>query len=175
MATLATDATDVTDELLVINYMQLLFDQLVKQSTNLKILAATAVASLLATATLNTTPVREANLSSTSREAEQASQVGLLLSAAAIVGLGVGALQANKSTNKTGASYSRSQQQQQDRNIITIDQVSSKLRTQLLTLLHRDIQGINRLLNQAKFKYPNRTNNWYAEKVIYDLTRDRGA
>ncbi|MBW4602130.1 MAG: hypothetical protein KME29_21800 [Calothrix sp. FI2-JRJ7] len=171
---MATDTTDVTDRLLVTNYMQLLFNQLVKQSTNLKILAATAVASLLATATLNTTPVREANLSSTSREAEQASQVGLLLSAAAVVGLGVGALQANKSTKKAGASYS-SQQYKQDNNIITIDQVNSRLRSQLLSLLHRDIQGINRLLNQAKFKYPNRTNNWYAEKVIYDLTRDRGA
>ncbi len=171
---MATDTTDVTDKL-VTNYMQLLINQLVKQTTTLKILAATAVASLLTTATLNTTPVRDANLSSTSRETEQASQVGLILSAAAVVGLGVGALQANKSTNKTGASYSRSQQYQQDYNIITIDQVNSKLRTQLLTLLHRDIQGINRLLNQAKFKYPNRTNNWYAEKVIYDLTRDRGA
>ncbi|OKH54301.1 hypothetical protein NIES2101_08060 [Calothrix sp. HK-06] len=171
---MATDTTDVTDRLLVTNYMQLLFNQLVKQSTNLKILAATAVASLLATATLNTTSVREANLSSTSREAEQASQVGLLLSAAAVIGLGVGTLQANKSTNKAGASYSP-QQYKQDNNIITIDQVNSRLRSQLLSLLHRDIQGINRLLNQAKFKYPNRTNNWYAEKVIYDLTRDRGA
>ncbi|BAZ09345.1 hypothetical protein NIES4071_11530 [Calothrix sp. NIES-4071] len=152
--------------------MQLLINQLAKQTTTLKVLAATAVASLLTTATLNTTSVREANLSST-REAEQASQVGLILSAAAIVGLGVGALQANKGTHKTGAASG--QQYQQDHNILTIDQVNSKLRAQLLTLLHRDIPGINRLLNQAKFKYPNRTNNWYAEKVIYDLTRDRGA
>lgn len=165
----------MTINILVTDYMQLLINQLVKQSTNLKILAATAVASLVATATLNTTPVKEANLSSTSREAEQASQVGLLLSAAAIVGLGVGALQAKKSSDNTGASYSPSQLQQKNHNVLTIDQVNSKLRTQLLSLLHRDIQAINRLLNQAKFKYPNRTNNWYAEKVIYDLTRDRGA
>jgi hypothetical protein len=151
--------------------MQLPLNQLAKQTTTLKVLAATAVASLLTTLSLNTTPVREANLNST-RESEQASQIGLILSAAAIVGLGVGALQANKG-NKAGASYPQYQQQKTN-GIITIDQVNSKLRAQLLTLLHRDIPGINRLLNQAKFKYPNRTNNWYAEKVIYDLTRDRG-
>jgi hypothetical protein len=153
--------------------MQLLINQLTKQTTTLKVFAATAVASLLTTATLNTTPVREANLSST-REAEQASQVAVILSAAAIIGLGVGALQAKKGDNRTSASYSINKQYQQDHNIVTIEKVNSKLRAQLLTLLHRDIQGINRLLNQAKFKYPNRTNNWYAEKVIYDLTRDRG-
>lgn len=162
-----------TNKLLVRNYMQILINQLVKQTTTLKIVAVAAVASLLTTTTLNTTSVRDANLSSTSRETEQASQIGLILSAAAVVGLGVGALQANKSTNKTGAASH--QQYQQEHNILTIDQVNSKLRAQLLTLLHRDIPGINRLLNQAKFKYPNRTNNWYAEKVIYDLTRDRGA
>ena len=30
-----------------------------------------------------------------------------------------------------------------------------------------------RLLEQAKFKYPGKSDRWYAEKVIYDLERDR--
>ncbi len=30
-----------------------------------------------------------------------------------------------------------------------------------------------RLLNQAKDKYPGKSERWYVEKVIYDLERDR--
>lgn len=30
-----------------------------------------------------------------------------------------------------------------------------------------------RLLEQAKFKYPGKSDRWYVEKIIYDLERDR--
>lgn len=30
-----------------------------------------------------------------------------------------------------------------------------------------------RLLEQAKFKYPDKSDRWYVEKIIYDLERDR--
>ncbi len=31
-----------------------------------------------------------------------------------------------------------------------------------------------RLLEQAKFKYPGKSDRWYVEKVIYDIERDHG-
>jgi hypothetical protein len=31
-----------------------------------------------------------------------------------------------------------------------------------------------RLLEQAKFKYPGKSERWYVEKVIYDAQRDQG-
>jgi hypothetical protein len=146
-----------------------------KGTTALKLLAATATASLLTTVFSFNTPVhtnlvQEVNSSSmTLREMEQASQIGLILSAAAVGGLAIGALQAKKGSNQETGTISL-----QNQNVLNINQVNGKLRAQLLTLLHKDVQAANRLLTQAKFKYPNRTTTWYAEKVIYDLTRDRG-
>ncbi len=61
-----------------------------------------------------------------------------------------------------------------DRADITIDRLSRKHRAKLINLLHEDRSAANRLLTQAKLKYPNKTTDWYAEKVIYDLVRDRG-
>lgn len=56
----------------------------------------------------------------------------------------------------------------------SLDQVSRPLRRKLLLLLHQDLGAANRLLMQASFKYPDKSAEWYAEKVIYDLQRDRG-
>jgi len=58
-------------------------------------------------------------------------------------------------------------------NIIRIDQASRKLQKKLLTVLHGDREAANRLLSQAKMKNPNRSTDWCAEKVIYDLGRDQ--
>jgi hypothetical protein len=55
-----------------------------------------------------------------------------------------------------------------------LDQVSRPLQRKLLLLLHQDLGAANRLLMQASFKYPDKSAEWYAEKVIYDLQRDRG-
>ena len=49
-----------------------------------------------------------------------------------------------------------------------------RLQEQLLRLLHEDKGAAVRLMNQAQQKYPGRSPNWYIEKVIYDLERDRG-
>jgi hypothetical protein len=148
--------------------------QLKKGTTALKLLVATTAASLLTTAfslntPINTNLVRVNSSSMTSRETEQASQIGMILSAAAVSGLAIGILQAKKGSNQGIGTISLPNQ-----NVLNINQVNGKLRGQLLTLLHKDVEAANRLLTQAKFKYPNRTTNWYAEKVIYDLTRDRG-
>lgn len=58
---------------------------------------------------------------------------------------------------------------------IRIEQASRKLQKKLLRLLHDERDTANRLLYQVKLKNPNRSVDWYAEKVIYDLERDRGA
>ena len=44
-----------------------------------------------------------------------------------------------------------------------------------MRLLHDDRETANRLLSQAKLKHPNKSVDWYADKVIYDLERDRGS
>ncbi|MEM7595589.1 MAG: hypothetical protein AAF383_29490 [Cyanobacteria bacterium P01_A01_bin.83] len=50
--------------------------------------------------------------------------------------------------------------------------VSPKLRQDLLRLVHNQ-QTANRLLNGTYRSHPGRSANWIAEKVIYDLKRDR--
>jgi hypothetical protein len=57
---------------------------------------------------------------------------------------------------------------------IRIEQASRKLQKKLLLLLHDERALANRLLNQVKSKNPNKSVDWYVEKVIYDLERDRG-
>ncbi|MDJ0690679.1 MAG: hypothetical protein QNJ41_19485 [Xenococcaceae cyanobacterium MO_188.B32] len=53
-----------------------------------------------------------------------------------------------------------------------LDRVSPKLRQQLLRLVHNR-QTANRLLSGTLTNHPGRSPNWLAEKVIYDLQRDR--
>ncbi|MGJ5676514.1 MAG: hypothetical protein ACR9NN_23410 [Nostochopsis sp.] len=58
--------------------------------------------------------------------------------------------------------------------IISFEQASRKLQNRLMTLLHNDRQAAKRLFTQAQLKFPNKTADWYVDKVIYDLERDRG-
>jgi hypothetical protein len=44
----------------------------------------------------------------------------------------------------------------------------------LVRALGGDRKLAKRLLDQARWKYPNQSERWYVEKVIYDLDRDRG-
>ena len=50
--------------------------------------------------------------------------------------------------------------------------VNPKLRRELLRLVNNQ-QTANRLLSGTLSRHPNRSPNWLAEKVIYDLKRDR--
>ena len=50
--------------------------------------------------------------------------------------------------------------------------ISPKLRRELLRLVHNQ-QTADRLLAGTLNSHPNRSANWVAEKVIYDLKRDR--
>lgn len=47
------------------------------------------------------------------------------------------------------------------------------LQTDLLTLVKGDVATAKRLLAQQRRKQPGQSDNWYLEKVIYDLERDR--
>ena len=53
-----------------------------------------------------------------------------------------------------------------------LDRISPKLRKELLRLVHNR-QTANRLLSGTLISHPHRSPNWIAEKVIYDLKRDR--
>jgi hypothetical protein len=57
-------------------------------------------------------------------------------------------------------------------NASLLDRVSPKLRRELLRLVHNR-QTASRLLSGTLISHPDRSPNWLAEKVIYDLKRDR--
>lgn len=57
-------------------------------------------------------------------------------------------------------------------NTSLLARISPKLRQELLRLVH-DRQTADRLLSGTSTSHPNRSPNWLAEKVIYDLKRDR--
>lgn len=53
------------------------------------------------------------------------------------------------------------------------DPRNRQLQANLLTLLKGDIPTAKRLLQQQRRMHPGKSDNWYLEKVIYDLERDR--
>jgi hypothetical protein len=53
-----------------------------------------------------------------------------------------------------------------------LERINPKLRRELLRLVH-DRQTADRLLSGTFVSHPDRSPNWLAEKVIYDLKRDR--
>ena len=53
-----------------------------------------------------------------------------------------------------------------------LTRINPKLRRELLRLVHNQ-QTANRLLAGTSNSHPNRSANWVAEKVIYDLKRGR--
>ncbi len=53
-------------------------------------------------------------------------------------------------------------------------QPSRNLQTKLLRLLNGDRNTANRLIAALKARNPDRSIDWCAEKVIFDLQRDRG-
>ena len=57
-------------------------------------------------------------------------------------------------------------------NASLLTRVSPKLRRELLRLVHNQATA-DRLMNGTSISHPGRSANWVAEKVIYDLKRDR--
>lgn len=50
---------------------------------------------------------------------------------------------------------------------------SPQLKRQLYRLIGGDMELADRLLTKVRQKHPNQSEDWYWEKVIYDLERDR--
>ncbi len=53
------------------------------------------------------------------------------------------------------------------------DPKNRQLQSQLLNLLQGDVPTAKRLLQQQRRMHPGKSDNWYLEKVIWDLERDR--
>ncbi|MBV5261065.1 ABC transporter permease [Synechococcus moorigangaii CMS01] len=49
----------------------------------------------------------------------------------------------------------------------------SNLKQKLIKLLHGDRQAVERLIQSARHKNPGKSPQWYEEKVLRDLERDR--
>lgn len=48
-----------------------------------------------------------------------------------------------------------------------------QIERKLLKLLGGDRKTANRLIQQSRRRYPDKSNDWHWEKAIYDLERDR--
>lgn len=100
---------------------------------------------------------------------EETQKVDPVLLSLAVVGGGIAVAVSTKKAKQPFKLNSRSE------GTIRIEQASGKLRKKLMRLLHDDRETANRLLSQAKLKHPNKSVDWYTDKVIYDLERDRGS
>lgn len=109
----------------------------------------------------------------TPEQADKAGQTGIILGLAAVAGGAAGVFLSTRKANNPFQLGSRPSQGNE--NTIRLDQASRGLQKKLLTLLHDDGDTANRLLSQVKLKNPHKSTDWYVEKVIYDLERDRGA
>ena len=93
--------------------------------------------------------------------------LGVAFLGSAAIGMGLTAIQErNRPTRSNSISETKS--------AANLQSASPKLQQQLLRLLHEDRRAAARLTHQAQIKYPGHSANWYIEKVIYDLERDRG-
>ena len=79
----------------------------------------------------------------------------------------------NHSSTSTHISSRPNPQTQDQDNKLRFDQAKYELQKKLMTLLHEDRNLAMRLLSQVKMKDPGKSIDWYVEKVIYDLERDR--
>lgn len=103
---------------------------------------------------------------------EEVGEGRIVLGLLAVGGVAGVVLGTTKAKNHFPSSSSSSYKSKES--TIRIEQASRELQRKLLRLLHNDSDTANRLLSQVKMKNPNRSINWYVEKVIYDLERDRG-
>jgi len=148
-----------------------------KSANAFSLLFAGAVASLLTAPFLSATaPLIKSQMAQLDASRPTTPEVAKLVDPAkiifglALVGSGAAAIFAStKKVSQHSFPSTRSQE-----NTIRLNQASPKLQKKLLTLLHNDTDTANRLVAQAKRKDATRSINWYVEKAIYDLERDRG-
>jgi cytochrome c-type biogenesis protein CcmH/NrfG len=54
------------------------------------------------------------------------------------------------------------------------DGVDERVRRQTIALMNNDMERIERLLENARQRTPGKSEQWYWEKILYDLERDHG-
>lgn len=151
-----------------------------KSILNLSLLLLGAMGTLATTTLLPThlsqlveTPIQVTESNSTTlEEAEDTNRTGLFLAAAIAAGAGIVLTTQAKKSNPV--SLKTSPNSTDDRSAIHLETLSRPLQRKLLKVLHDDRGAADRLLIQAELKYPGKSPDWYVEKVIYDLERDRG-
>jgi hypothetical protein len=52
--------------------------------------------------------------------------------------------------------------------------VDPEIRRRTIVIAGHDMDRIERLLDNARRNYPDRSEQWYWEKILHDLERDRG-
>jgi hypothetical protein len=50
--------------------------------------------------------------------------------------------------------------------------VDPRLKQRTIALMNNDMQRIERLLENARLRNPDKSEQWYWEKILYDLERD---
>lgn len=100
--------------------------------------------------------------------------LGLAVLGGGAVAVGLSAKKAKNAVGLSSRQRSSFKSSLDEESTIRIEQASRQLQKKLLRLLHDERDTANRLLYQVKLKNPNRSVDWYVEKVIYDLERDRG-
>lgn len=103
---------------------------------------------------------------SLNRSSQNQVDFGTMLGIAAV---GAGTAGLIWSQTKSNVKFSPSSQ---DRSLQV--EPNPQLQKKLLRLLHNDKATANRLLAGARITHPDKSANWLAEKVIYDLERDLG-
>lgn len=151
-----------------------------KSLLNLSLLVLGAVGTLATTTLLPThlsrlieppSQVTESN-SIPLEEPNHTNRTGLILAVAIAAGAGIAlSTQAKKFSS---ASLKPSSVSTHNRGAIHLENLNRPLQRKLLKVLHDDRGAADRLLIQAELKYPGKSLDWYVEKVIYDLERDRG-
>jgi len=154
-----------------------------KAVTKISLLATTVLSGLLAFSALPESPIRIPSLQTEQRSVlvESANEVNaevvlaVALASSAAVGIGLTAV-VERDRDSYSASSRRFSSRQHTVQPAALDfaQVSRPLQRKLLRLLHEDRGAAHRLFAHASLKYPGNHPDWYAEKIIYDLVRDRG-
>jgi uncharacterized protein (DUF2336 family) len=54
------------------------------------------------------------------------------------------------------------------------DGVDERVRRRTIALMNNDMERIERLLENARQRTPGKSEQWYWEKILYDLERDHG-
>lgn len=110
-------------------------------------------------------------------EVDGAAVLGIALAGSAAIGMGLSAVVERKRPSSAISSYPVRSSRPSfhcSSPAASFDQVNHSLQAKLLRLLHDDHGAARRLFSYASLKYPGKAANWYAEKIIYDLERDRG-